>query len=213
MTNSTLSLLLIIFLLSLLTGCNSGPEVVKEKKEFTKVDSMFTALDDTDVDFINQLTFNGDFNILEYLYYYNGGGVAIGDINNDGLADIFFSGNEVSNKIYLNKGYFKFEDITKKAGLNTENTWSTGVSMVDINNDGWLDIYVCVLGDFKIYHGNNLLYINQKDGTFLESAAAYGLNFSGLSTHSAFFDYDLDGDLDMYLLNHSFHGVRVYIME
>ena len=199
-----------IFLSIIFAGCNPEKESVYTKKQLTQVDTMFTLVQNTNVDFNNKLTFNGDFNILEYLYYYNGGGVAIGDINNDGLTDIFFTGNEVSNKLYLNKGDFNFEDITDQAGLKSSNTWSTGVSMVDVNNDGWLDIYVCVLGDFKVYKGNNLLYINQKDGTFKESAAIYGLDFSGLSTHSAFFDYDLDGDLDMYLLNHSFHDVNSY---
>lgn len=199
-----------IAILIILNSCNTTRESSFESRNISQLDTIFSVLENTNIDFSNDLTFNGDFNILEYLYYYNGGGVAIGDINNDGLEDLFFTGNEVSNRLFLNKGDFKFEDITDQAGLSTENTWSTGVSFVDINNDGWLDIYVCNLGNYKIYKGSNQLFVNQKDGTFKESATSYGLDFSGLSTQSAFFDYDLDGDLDMYLLNHSYHDVNSY---
>ncbi|MGB3467926.1 MAG: VCBS repeat-containing protein, partial [Cyclobacteriaceae bacterium] len=200
---------LLVSLLINCLGCDSEKTIGKAG-EPTKADTLFSLLDNTGVEFTNKLTFNGEFNILEYLYYYNGGGVAIADVNNDGLQDIFFTGNEVSNRLYLNKGGMQFEDVTEKTGLKTEGIWSTGATFVDINHDGWVDLYVCNLGNYKIYEAKNHLYINQKDGTFREQAAVYGLDFSGLSTHSAFFDYDRDGDLDMYLLNHSFHDINSY---
>ncbi len=145
---------------------------------------------------------------IERMWYnfnpvYDGGGVAIGDINNDGLSDIYFVGNEVTNRLYLNKGKLKFEDITEKYGLGSDTGWHNGPTMVDINNDGWLDIYVCRGGWVKeAKDRKNLLYINQKDGSFKESAQAYGIDDAGYSFQSMFFDYDLDGDLDMYLINH-----------
>ena len=166
--------------------------------------------DSSGIDFSNDLKHSDDLNIIEYLYYYNGGGVAVGDINNDGLEDMYLTGNQVSDKLYLNLGNLQFRDITKESGLNFENSWSTGVTMVDVNNDGLLDIYVCKVGNFKNLKAHNLLYINQGNTTFEESSDEYGLNFSGLSTQSAFFDYDNDGDLDMYLLNHSIHTPRSY---
>ena len=159
----------------------------------------------SNITFSNQLTETEDFNIIEYLYFYNGGGVSLGDINNDGLLDIYITGNQVSNKLYLNKGNWEFEDITLKAGVASPGEWKTGVTMVDINGDGLLDIYQCRLGNYKGIKGENELFINQGDLTFTEEAVRYGLNFSGFSSQSAFLDYDLDGDLDMYLLNHSVH--------
>ncbi|MCE2771386.1 MAG: FG-GAP-like repeat-containing protein [Saprospiraceae bacterium] len=159
----------------------------------------------SNITFSNQLTETEDFNIIEYLYFYNGGGVSLGDINNDGLLDIYITGNQVSNKLYLNKGNWQFEDITLKAGVASPGEWKTGVTMVDINGDGLLDIYQCRLGNYKGIKGENELFINQGNLTFTEEAERYGLNFSGFSTQSAFLDYDLDGDLDMYLLNHSVH--------
>lgn len=166
--------------------------------------------EETGIDFVNQLSNSLDRNIIEYLYYYNGGGVAIGDINNDGLEDIFFTANEGPDKLYLNKGNLQFEDITAQAGIFADDAWSTGVTMVDINNDGYLDIYVCKVGVGIMPPAHNLLYINQKDGTFREMSEAYGLNFQGFSTQACFFDYDGDGDLDLYLLNHNVHSVRSY---
>ncbi len=160
----------------------------------------------TGIHFTNTLTENDSLNIIQYLYHYNGGGVAIGDINNDGLSDIYFSANQENNRLYLNKGKMHFEDITEKAGVAGNGNWSTGVSMVDINADGWLDIYVCQVGNYKAFKGKNQLFINQKDGTFKEMAAEYGLDHEGFSTQAAFLDYDLDGDLDMYLLCHSVHS-------
>ena len=164
----------------------------------------------TGIDFNNQLESNSDFNIIEYLYYYNGGGVGIGDINNDGLEDIFFSGNEVQDKLYLNLGNMNFRDITDLAGINSGNNWSTGVSMADINNDGNLDIYVSSVSDYKGLKGHNRLYINNGDLTFTESSKKYGIDFSGFGTQASFFDYDNDGDLDVYLLNHTIHTPRNY---
>jgi hypothetical protein len=164
----------------------------------------------TGIDFSNDVTYTEDLNAYTFRNFYNGGGVAVGDINNDGLPDIFFCGNMKSNKLYLNKGNFQFEDITEKAGLNSEGVWSTGVTFADVNGDGLLDIYVCKSGDFKSKKRSNALYINNGDLTFTERAKEYGLNNMGLSTHAVFFDYDHDGDLDCYLLNNSFRSVGNY---
>lgn len=160
---------------------------------------------ETGITFTNTLTETDDLNILDYLYFYNGGGVAIGDINNDGLPDIFFSGNQVKNKLYLNKGNLTFEDISETAGILGNSTWNTGSVMGDVNGDGLLDIYVCAVVGINGFNGYNELYINNGDATFTESAATYGLDFDSYSSSAAFLDYDLDGDLDIYLLNHAVH--------
>lgn len=160
------------------------------------------------IQFINEIQQSEDFNIFSYRNFYNGGGVAIGDINNDGLADVYLTGNMSKNKLFLNKGNFQFEDITQKARVGGAKAWSTGVAMVDINNDGLLDIYVCNAGYISGDDQENEFFINQGDLTFKEQAADYGLNENGYSTHAAFFDYDLDGDLDCYLLNNSFMPVN-----
>ena len=160
--------------------------------------------------FENQLIQTEEFNLIEYLYFYNGGGIAVGDINNDGLNDIYFSANQLDNKLYLNQGNFSFKDITKQANVSSPEGWKTGVTMIDFNGDGYLDIYQNRLGGYKGIEGKNQLFINNKDLTFTEMAEDYGLDFEGFSTHSAFFDYDNDGDLDMYLLNHSIHSERTY---
>lgn len=164
----------------------------------------------TGISFENKLTSTNELNILEYLYFYNGGGVAAGDINNDGLVDLYFTGNQVPNKLYLNKGDFKFEDVTESAGVDGDGGWSTGVTMADVNVDGLLDIYVSQVGDYKSIKGKNKLYINQGDQKFVDLADEYGVGFVGFSTHAAFFDYDRDGDLDLYLLNHSIKSPEVF---
>ena len=175
---------------------------------------LFTTLSahETGIAFTNELTFRKDLNVFRYRNYYNGGGVAIGDINNDGLPDVYLTSNMESNKLYLNKGNLKFEDITESAGVGGTKVWSTGVSMADVNGDGLLDIYVCNSGDVMGGKRENELFINQGAATgqnpkFTEEAAAYGLDDKGFSTHAAFFDYDHDGDLDAYILNNSFRPV------
>ncbi len=168
---------------------------------------MFTipAINDTGIDFVNTLTESQDQNILDYLYFYNGGGVAIGDINNDGLPDIYFVGNQVGNRLYLNKGNMKFEDITEKAGVGGNSSWNTGVTMADVNGNGLLDIYVSAVVGINGFVGHNELFINNGDLTFTESAAEYGLDLENFSSQAAFFDFDNDGDLDVYILNHAIH--------
>ncbi|MDO1444953.1 VCBS repeat-containing protein [Rhodocytophaga aerolata] len=174
-------------------------------KQEEKKDTLFSLLpaSETGIAFINQLTESEEFNVLKYGYFYNGGGVAIGDLNNDGLQDIYFTGNMVGNRLYLNKGELKFENITESAGVAAMVGWKTGVTMADLNADGLLDIYVCRSGSSVAKERENLLYINQGNMRFTEQAAQYGLNDTGYSTQAAFFDYDNDGDLDMWLLNHS----------
>ncbi len=162
----------------------------------------------TGIDFNNKLTPLPELNMLKYMYFYNGAGVGAGDFNNDGRIDLFFAGNQVSNKLYLNKGQLQFKDVTQQSGIPDDKGWSTGVSVVDINNDGLLDIYVCRVGNYASLKGHNLLLICSGIGkdsipAYEERSMEYGLDFSGFSTQAAFFDYDLDGDLDMYLLNHS----------
>lgn len=171
-------------------------------------EQLFSRLNNTGISFTNSIQNNKDFNIFTYRNFYNGGGVGIGDINNDGLADVFFTANMGSNKLFLNKGGFEFEDITEKAGIKNKGKWATGIVFVDINSDGWLDLYVCNAGYQKGVDNQNELYINNKDLTFTESAARYHLNDSGYTTHASFFDYDLDGDLDCYLLKNSFIPVN-----
>lgn len=178
------------------------------KKQTTS--ALFETLnsDSTGIQFANQLTPTPSFNLFSYMYYYNGAGVGAGDVNNDGLTDLFFASNQHQNTLYLNKGQMHFEDITEKAGIPKDSSWSTGVSMVDINADGLLDIYVCRVSQYKNLTGSNQLLVCQgidQQGIphYKDEAAAYGLNFSGFSTQAAFLDFDLDGDLDMFLLNHS----------
>jgi hypothetical protein len=181
-----------------------------------KNDTLFNQLDvkKTGVDFINKLTDTPDLNVLTYLYYYNGAGVTVGDYNNDGLEDIYLVANQGMNKLYLNKGDLKFEDVTV-GDIVDEQGWSTGVTSIDINNDGLLDIYLCKVGKFKNLIGKNKLFVNQGVSvngvpTFKDEANAYGLDISSFSTQAVFFDYDLDNDLDMFLLNHSVYPNRTY---
>ncbi|AEM70003.1 FG-GAP repeat protein [Allomuricauda ruestringensis DSM 13258] len=185
---------IILLVITLLFSCEKGGSLF-ENPEPKK----------TGVDFTNTLTSSQELSILDYLYFYNGGGVSIGDINNDGLPDIFFTGNQVKNKLYLNKGDLKFEDISSAAGIEGNSDWNTGVTMADVNGDGLLDIYVCAVVGINGFNGFNELYINNGDNTFTESAAQYGLDFDSYSSNATFFDYDLDGDLDLYLLNHAVH--------
>jgi hypothetical protein len=182
------------------------------KHDGKKCEQLFTLLppSSTHINFKNQLKETEQSNIIEYLYFNNGAGVAAGDINNDGLVDLYFTSNQNSNKLYLNKGNFNFEDITETAGVAGTGDWKTGVTMADVNGDGLLDIYVCQVGNYKNLHGKNQLFINQGNLTFKEEAHEYGLDFQGFSTQAAFFDYDMDGDLDMYLQNHSVHTSRSF---
>src|SRR6478736_210775 len=158
----------------------------------------------TGITFANTITTNDSVNVQNDVYVYNGAGVAVGDIDNDGLPDIFFAGNMVSSRLYRNKGDMRFEDITKRAGVETSR-WATGVTMVDINNDGYLDIYVSVSGPAwsKAADRANLLFVNNRNGTFTEQAAKYGIADTSFTTHAAFLDYDGDGCLDLFLLNNS----------
>jgi len=168
-------------------------------------DTLFTELNssETGISFNNEVQQSSDNHILNYSYFFNGGGVATGDFNNDGLVDIYFTANQKSNKLYLNKGNLNFEDITEKAGIGATEGWKTGVTLVDINQDGWLDIYVCRSAMDDSLLRKNLLYINNKDLTFKESASDYGIDDTSYSTQAAFFDYDNDNDLDLFVLNHS----------
>ncbi len=183
-----------------MSGCKTGSE---------ESDPLFRLLsaEETGIDFSNDISQSDTLSILDYMYFYNGGGVGLGDIDNDGLTDVFLSGNMVPSKLYLNKGNFQFQDITKTAGVTTAG-WCTGVAMADVNSDGLLDIYVSRAGSQNPADRANLLFINNGDNTFTESAAAYGIADIGYTTQAAFFDYDKDGDLDLYLLTHD-HSPKV----
>jgi hypothetical protein len=178
----------------------------------TNNNSLFVSLkkNKTQINFQNNLTSTADLNILNYLYYYNGAGVAAADFNNDGLADLYFTGNQTEDKLFLNVGELQFKDITTEAHINNPFPWTTGVTTVDINNDGFLDIYICKVGKHNSITGKNLLYLNQgldKNGipVFKESASLFGLDIVSLATQATFFDYDKDGDLDLFLMNHSLY--------
>ncbi|MGN6640535.1 MAG: VCBS repeat-containing protein [Mucilaginibacter sp.] len=164
----------------------------------------------TGITFNNKVVDDGEFNVFNYRNFYNGGGVAIGDVNNDGKPDIFFTSNQGDCKLYINKGNWKFEDVTVKAGVKGYRRWHTGVTMVDINGDGWLDIYISNSGGLGNADRANELYINQKDGTFKEEAEKYGLADKGLSTQAIFFDFDHDGDLDCFVLNNSYRSIESF---
>ncbi len=189
--------LLFLFIFFVLIGCSS-----RDLRQPSSISQLLELVppDQSNVHFQNQVFEDADLNIITFEYLYNGAGVGVGDVNNDGWQDIFFAGNMVNSRLYLNKGQFQFEDITEQAGINTQPRWATGVAMVDINQDGWLDIYVSVAGPFSPQQRRNIFYINQQDGTFQDQAAALGLADTGHTTQANFFDYDLDGDLDVYLL-------------
>src|SRR6478735_10518517 len=191
MRKSSLSLALLF--VAACTGEKSSPPLFK-----------LLSPDETGVTFANTVTTDDSLNVQSDVYVYNGAGVAVGDIDNDGLPDIFFAGNMVSSRLYLNKGDMRFEDITKRAGVET-NRWATGVTMVDINNDGYLDIYVSVSGPqwSKPAQRANELFINNGNRTFTEAAARYGIADTSFTTHAVFLDYDRDGCLDLFLLNNS----------
>ena len=191
-----------VFLILMLAGLLTCTE--KSSTLFSELSS-----DETGVTFRNDLVETAEKNVLSYIYFYNGGGVAAGDLNNDGFADLIFTGNQTGNKVYINKKNFSFEDITSLSGLEGRDGWNTGAVLVDINNDGWKDIYICRSGDANPDKRRNLLFINNKNNTFAEQGASYGLDDPGYSTHATFFDYDKDGDLDMFLLNHSIHYFQV----
>lgn len=201
--SSLAAVIVLIFILML--SCNKGKSDLSHTPLFSLLDEK-----QTQIDFINQLKNTEEFNTYTYRNFYNGAGVGLGDFNNDGLPDIYFCGNMADNKLYINKGNFTFEDVTEKAGVACSGAWSTGVSIADINGDGWLDIYVCKSGDPKSKNRNNELFINNGDLTFSEKGAEYGLSDLGLSNHASFFDYDRDGDLDCYLLNNSFQSVTEF---
>ena len=195
-----------VVVLYFFSSCHSG------SNEPAAANRLFSLLPpaQTGIQFNNRVVDTKAMNIFNYHNFYNGGGVAIGDINNDGKPDIFFTANQQDNKLYLNKGNWSFEDITEKAGLKSTHHWHTGVTMVDINGDGWLDIYVCNSGNLPDDDRANELYINQKNGTFKEEAHAYGLDDKGESTQAIFFDYDKDGDLDCFVLNNSHRSIESF---
>lgn len=199
----TIIFYLIIFSFSSFLGCKNAEETTDAP---SNEPALFTLLapEKTHVDFQNTITEGLNTNVLMYEYFYNGGGVAVGDINNDGLDDIYFTSNMQSNRLYLNKGNMVFEDITAAAGVaGRDGPWKTGTTMADVNGDGLLDIYVCYSGNLSPEKRANQLFINQGNNKFVEKAAAYGLNSFGTSTQATFFDFDKDGDLDMFLLNHN----------
>lgn len=184
---------------------NEKSSTENTKRIFQKLESNYSG-----IEFQNTITANVETleNLFNYDYFYNGAGVGVLDFNNDGLQDIFFCGNQVANKLYKNLGDFKFEDVSNSANINLNKNWSNGVSIVDINNDGWSDIYVSQGGPYNREKRSNLLYINQKNGTFSEQAQAYGLADQGISTQTVFFDFDNDNDLDCFVMNENeFYGV------
>ncbi|MEM9935563.1 MAG: VCBS repeat-containing protein [Bacteroidota bacterium] len=196
----------ILCLVLLSQSCEKGsPTSSLDKPLFTQLNPK-----ELGIDFENNLVYDSEFNVYTYRNFYNGGGVALGDINQDGLTDIYFIGNMEDNHLYLNKGDFQFEDITEKAGVACKNVWSTGASLTDVNGDGLLDIYVCKSGNPEGENRHNELFINNGDLTFTEKAEEYGIADKGFSTHAAFFDMDKDGDLDCYLLNNSFRPIGAF---
>ena len=183
-----------LFLILFIVSCST-----KDDKRETTLFSK-TSSNKTNINFSNTITETDSLNYFKYASIYLGGGVSVGDINNDGLIDIFFTGNQVPNKLYLNKGNLQFEDITEKANISGDKRWYTGTTMTDVNNDGYLDIYCSVAGKNGIK--NNQLFINNQNNTFTEKAKEYNIDDTANSMQSTFFDYDNDGDLDLYLANY-----------
>ncbi len=204
--------MLVRFFPGLAIGCVIGLVSCGPHQQASDKELLFESLpaSRTGIDFANQVSDTREFNVFKYRNFYNGGGVAIGDVNNDGRPDVFFTANQGNNHLYLNKGNWQFEDVTRRAGVQGIHKWHTGVTMADVNGDGWLDIYVCNSGDINGDSRANELYINQHDGTFKEEAAQYGLDDKGLSTQAVFFDYDHDGDLDCYVLNNSYRPIESF---
>ena len=193
-------------LLSVVTfSCRNGSSDYSEDQLFSGMSQKLTG-----IDFLNEVNYTEQYNTYTFRNFYNGGGVGLGDFNNDGLLDIYFCGNLADNKLYINKGNFVFEDVTDRAGVACHDNWSTGVSIADINGDGWPDIYVCKSGKPGGEHRYNELFINNGDLTFTEKAKEYGLANEGLSVHASFFDFDRDSDLDCYLLSNSIQSVTEY---
>jgi enediyne biosynthesis protein E4 len=193
--------ILFLFAALLVSACNKNPNQLFQ---------LLTS-EQTGISFSNEVHESDTVNVFDYFYVYNGAGVAVGDVNNDGLDDIFFSANNKGkSKLYLNQGNLKFRDITKEAGLGGQAEWSTGVTMVDINADGWLDIYVTTVNIKGIFDSRNELYVNNKNNTFSESAKEYGLDFATHGTQTIFFDYDNDDLLDCFVLNHSINNYEFY---
>ena len=204
-----------LFLFCLLCICSCRQDSGKMDKEINKNKVNTSGFEEilsqkSGITFNNKLKDDpkSDKNVLSYHYYFNGAGVGIGDFNNDNLPDIFFAGNEVDNELYINKGNFQFEKLGPKSGINNNKVWASGVSIVDINNDGYKDIYVCQQGPYEENQRRNLFYINNGDLTFTESAATMGLDDPNYSTQAAFFDYDKDGDLDCYVLTNQSMSIQ-----
>lgn len=193
------AILCISILIVVAAGCSAGDD----GGLFERVDQKRSG-----IAFENSIVSTEQLNTYVFRNLYNGGGVAIGDVNNDGLSDILFTGNQVTNKLYVNRGDFRFEDVTIEAGLESGGSWTTGVSMIDVNGDGWLDIYICKSGPPGGARRRNELFVNNRDGTFKEMASDYGIDVMGLSIHASFFDYDRDGDLDLYLLSNPIRSLE-----
>ena len=196
------NILIFSIFISLCLSCNKKRKGMDKPFLLNKLSEKISG-----IDFKNILTEDLEHSIINYIYFYNGGGVSAGDINNDGLPDLYFVSNQGENKLFLNKGNLTFEDISKKAKIDSASDWNTGTTMVDINNDGFLDIYVCTVSGLLDFKGRNELFINNGDNTFTERAQEYGLDFEGFSTQAYFFDYDKDGDLDVYIVNHATHTI------
>ncbi len=205
-----IALLLFGLLLLFLPACSQQRPAIPVERLFTLLPAEYTH-----IEFENSLRDEMNFNVFKYRNYYNGGGVAIGDVNHDGRPDVYLTANRGPNKLFLNEGDFRFRDVTDAAGVAGRRQWSTGPCMADVNGDGWLDIYVCNSGNIEGDDRANELFINQGAGAdgvplFREAAAAYGVDDRGFSTHAAFFDYDRDGDLDLYVLNNAFRPLSTF---